>query len=223
MVRPLKIHRNTLGIRSTSTLRIHQCFSFPWFSTCFYELLTCCSAIMVLLLPVFSLWVSQILVQTFWQLAQTLNVQITPWCFNFNTLHIEETFTICLKCARRPCFGPCFRKFGAPPSPSQRELSMTSALQKSRYSNMDYRDTTTLYIQWLADVQVIAKLWIIFIAIVSDSHYYWMLYQIMKYQNETDPPCIVFKLQWGRCPFSIHHHKNVPRGIGSSESFVIWS
>ena len=47
--------------------------------------------------------------------AELLKIKL--WCLNSNTKHKGEIqcppphLTICSKCARRPSFGPCFRKF----------------------------------------------------------------------------------------------------------------
>ena len=66
-----------------------------------------------ILLPVFSLWVTQILSQNFLRCVQTQKVQITLWCLNFNTVPKGEIqgppphFTISSECAMRPGF----RKF----------------------------------------------------------------------------------------------------------------
>ena len=70
--------------------------------------------------------------------AELLKIKL--WCLNSNTKHKGEIqcppphLTICSKCARRPSFGPCFRKFsprvrGARGCPQC--FPMTSALPKT--------------------------------------------------------------------------------------------
>ena len=105
-----------------SNLRTHRCSISIVFSQFLGRacMLLCNN---VLLLPVFSYWVTQIIAQNFWRCVQTQRVQITLWCLNFNTVDKGEIqcppphFTLCSECTRRPCFGPCFRKL-SPPAPS---------------------------------------------------------------------------------------------------------
>ena len=136
----------TLALFGTFSCYLHLCLAkyfnlrinvqFPWFSACFLEMLTYCYEIMVLVPPAFSLWVTKILAQNFRWFVQTQIVQITLWCSGFNAVHIGEIqgppphFTICLRCARQPRFGPCFRKL-SPFSPKPMGINFHPRLATS--------------------------------------------------------------------------------------------